>query len=72
MTTNYTEEQVFEILEDIYADQLAGGGDREEVFHLIDLWLDKNGSILIEGRGMQPLDGVVELGYVDHGEVTFI
>lgn len=68
----YTEEQVFEILEDVFADELAEGAEREEVFDLIDLWLDKDGSLLVEGRGIQPLDGVVEFGWVDNGEVTFL
>lgn len=31
-----------------------------------DFWVDKEGYILVEGRGMKPLDGVRMVGYVDN------
>lgn len=29
-------------------------------------WVDKDGGILFEGRGMKPLDGVKMVGHVDN------
>ncbi|HEM3080573.1 hypothetical protein [Streptococcus suis] len=39
--------------------------------HMIDIWEDKDGNLLVEGRGMQPVDGVNWIAYVDNGTVTF-
>ena len=42
---------------------------REEVADMLDFWIDKDGEILVEGRGMKPIDGVEKIGYADNGEV---
>ena len=41
----------------------------EEYADMLDFWVDKDGDILIEERGMEPVEGVRKVGYVDNGEV---
>lgn len=41
----------------------------EEYADMLDFWVDKDGDILVEERGMEPVDGVRKVGYVDNGEV---
>lgn len=41
----------------------------EEYADRLDFWVDKDGDILVEERGMEPVDGVKKVGYVDNGEV---
>lgn len=41
----------------------------EEYADMLDFWVDKDGDILAEERGMEPVDGVKKVGYVDNGEV---
>ena len=41
----------------------------EEYADMLDFWVDKDGDILVEVRGMEPVDGVKKVGYVDNGEV---
>lgn len=41
----------------------------EEYADMLDFWVDKDGDILVEERGMEPVDGVKKVGYVDDGEV---
>ena len=41
----------------------------EEYADMLDFWVDKDGDILVEERGMEPVDGVRKVGYVDSGEV---
>lgn len=41
----------------------------EEYADMLDFWADKDGDILVEERGMEPVDGVKKVGYVDNGEV---
>nr|UWG16921.1 MAG: hypothetical protein [Bacteriophage sp.] len=41
----------------------------EEYADMLDFWVDKDGDILVEERGMEPVDGVKKVGYVDNGEV---
>lgn len=36
---------------------------------MLDFWVDKDGDILVEERGMEPVDGVRKVGHVDSGEV---
>jgi hypothetical protein len=36
---------------------------------MLDLWVDKDGDILVEERGMEPVEGVKKVGYVDNGGV---
>ena len=37
----------------------------------IDVWIDKDGDLLIEGAGMQPLDGIELIAHVINGDVYF-
>lgn len=41
----------------------------EEYADMLDFWVDKDGDILVEERGMEPVEGVKKVGYVDDGEV---
>lgn len=41
----------------------------EEYADMLDFWIDKDGDILVEERGMEPVEGVKKVGYVDNGEV---
>lgn len=41
----------------------------EEYADMLDFWVDKNGDILVEERGMESVEGVKKVGYVDNGEV---
>lgn len=41
----------------------------EEYADMLDLWVDKDGDILVEERGMEPVEGVKKVGYVDNGGV---
>ena len=38
----------------------------EEFADGYDFWVDKEGYILVEGRGMKPIDGVKMVGHVDN------
>ena len=37
----------------------------------IDVWKDKDGDLLIEDAGMQPLDGIELIAHVINGDVYF-
>ena len=37
----------------------------------IDIWVDKDDDLLIEGAGMQPLDGIELIAHVTNGDVYF-
>lgn len=39
---------------------------------MLDFWRDKDGYLLIEGRGVKPIDGVDYVGYCDNGEISVI
>lgn len=41
----------------------------EEYADMLDFWVDKDGYILVEERGMEPVEGVKKVGCVDNGEV---
>lgn len=38
---------------------------------MLDIWKDKDGNLLLEGRGIQPTDATEWIAYVDNGTVTF-
>ena len=63
-----TEQQLKEALIDLYED-FKEEMTFEEFADMLDFWIDKDGDILIEGRGMQPLDGIQQVGHVDNGVV---
>ena len=37
----------------------------------IDIWVDKDGDLLIEGAGMHPIDGIELIAHVTNGDVYF-
>ena len=37
----------------------------------IDVWVDKDGDLLIEDAGMQPIDGIELIAHVTNGDVYF-
>ena len=37
----------------------------------IDIWVDKDGDLLIEDAGMHPLDGIELIAHVTNGDVYF-
>ena len=64
-----TEEKLMEELVDLYESEFKDEQTFEEFADMLDFWIDKDGSILIEGRGMKPVEGVKEVGHVDNGVV---
>ena len=41
----------------------------EEYADMLDFWVNKDGDILVEERGIEPVDGVRKVGYVDSGVI---
>ena len=37
----------------------------------IDVWVDKDGDLLIEDAGMKPIDGIELIAHVTNGDVCF-
>lgn len=64
-----TEEQLKEALVDLYESEFKDNQTFEEFADMLDFWIDKNDNILIETRGMHPLDGIREVGHVDKGVI---
>nr|DAJ87121.1 MAG TPA: hypothetical protein [Caudoviricetes sp.]DAT73818.1 MAG TPA: hypothetical protein [Caudoviricetes sp.]DAV27083.1 MAG TPA: hypothetical protein [Caudoviricetes sp.]DAX85021.1 MAG TPA: hypothetical protein [Caudoviricetes sp.] len=64
-----TEEKLMEALVDLYESEFKDEQTFEEFADMLDFWIDKDGSILIEGRGMKPVEGVKEVGHVDNGVI---
>ena len=64
-----TEEQLKEVLVGIYETDSKDEQTFEEYADGWDFWIDKDGDILIEGRGMKPIDGVQKVGHVDNGVI---
>lgn len=65
----FTEEQLREVLVGIYETDYKDEQTFEEYADMLDFWVDKDGYILVEGRGIKPIDGVRKVGYADNGEV---
>ena len=63
-----TEREIKELIQDVYADELKEQ-PWEEVADMLDFWRDKDGDLLIEGRGMKPIDGVDYVAYADNGVI---
>lgn len=64
-----TEEQLKEVLIGIYETEYKNEQTFEEFADGFDFWIDKDGDILIEGRGMKPIDGIQKVGHVDNGVI---
>lgn len=62
------EKEIKQIIEDVYAEELKEQS-WEDVADMLDFWRDKDGDLLIEGRGMKPIDGVDYVGYADNGVI---
>lgn len=63
-----TEKQLQKALEDNF-ENFKDDMTFEEYADMLDFWVDKDGYILVEERGMEPVEGVRKVGYVDNGEV---
>ena len=63
-----TEKEIKQLIEDVYAEELKEQS-WEEVADMLDFWRDKDGDLLIEGRGMKPIDGVDYVAYADNGVI---
>lgn len=63
-----TEKQLQKALEDNF-ENFKDDMTFEEYADMLDFWVDKDGDILVEERGMEPVEGVKKVGYVDDGEV---
>nr|DAT88955.1 MAG TPA: hypothetical protein [Caudoviricetes sp.] len=61
-----TEREIKELIQDVYADELKEQ-PWEDVADMLDFWRDKDGDLLIEGRGIKPIDGVDYIAYADNG-----
>lgn len=68
-TESNVEQQLKEVLIGIYETDYKDEQTFEEFADGWDFWLDKDGDILVEGRGMKPIDGIEKIGYADNGEV---
>lgn len=62
------EKEIKQIIEDVYADELKEQS-WEDVADMLDFWRDKDGYILMEGRGVKPIDGVDYVAYADNGVI---
>lgn len=63
-----TEKQLLKALEENF-ENFKEDMTFEEYADMLDFWVNKDGDILVEERGMEPVDGVKKVGYVDNGEV---
>lgn len=63
-----TEKEIKQIIQDVYAEELKEQS-WEEVADMLDFWRDKDGYILMEGRGVKPIDGVDYVAYADNGVI---
>lgn len=63
-----TEKQLQKALEDNF-ENFKDDMTFEEYADMLDFWVDKDGDILVEERGMEPVDGVRKVGYVDSGVI---
>lgn len=62
------EKEIKQIIEDVYAEELKEQ-PWEDVADMLDFWRDKDGYILMEGRGIKPIDGVDYIAYADNGVI---
>lgn len=62
------EREIKQLIEDVYAEELKEQS-WEEVADMLDVWTDKDGDLLLEGRGIKPIDGINYVGYVDNGVI---
>lgn len=63
-----TEELLKETLMGIWETEFKDEQPFEEFADSYDFWVDNENNILVEGRGMKPIDGVRMVGHVDNNE----
>ena len=63
-----TEKQLLKALEENF-ENFKEDMTFEEYADRLDFWVDKDGDILVEERGMEPVAGVRKVGYVDSGVI---
>ena len=63
-----TEELLRETLMGIWETDFKDEQSFEEFADGYDFWVNNENNILVEGRGMKPLDGVRMVGHVDNNE----
>lgn len=63
-----TEELLRETLKGIWEADFKDEQSFEEFADGYDFWVDNENNILVEGRGMKPLDGLRMVGHVDNNE----
>lgn len=66
LKTMITEQQLKDVLMGVWETEFKDEQTFEEFADGYDFWIDKDGDILFEGRGMKPLDGVKMVGHVDN------
>lgn len=69
--TTDTEREIKQVIEAVYCEELKEQS-WEKVVDMLDFWRDKDGYLLIEGRGVKPIDAVDYVGYADNGEISII
>lgn len=62
------EREIKQLIKDVYAEELKEQS-WEEVADMLDVWTDKDGNLLLEGRGIKPIDGINYVGYADNGVI---
>lgn len=67
-TSKMIEKQLQKALEDNF-ENFKDDMTFEEYADMLDFWVDKDGDILIEERGVEPVDGVRKVGHVDNGVI---
>ncbi len=63
------EKRIEELLNGIYELEFQSTMTFEEFADGYDFWVDEDNILLMEGRGMKPIDGVRKVGYVDNGVI---
>lgn len=63
------EKRIEELLNELYELEFQGTMTFEEFADGYDFWVDEDDILLIESRGMKPLDGVRKVGHVDNGVI---
>ena len=66
LKTMITEQQLKDVLMGVWETEFKDEQPFEEFADGYDFWVDKDGDILFEGRGMKPIDGVKMVGHVDN------
>ena len=63
------ERRIEELLNGIYELEFQGTMTFEEFADGYDFWVDEDDILLLEDRGIKPIDGVRKVGYVDNGVI---